>query len=389
MFPFGQPELDEMTKVVRSGQLFRYYKGSQCARFERRYSRYLDVHHAHMTSSGSVAIQAALGALGVGPGDEVLVPCHTYMATATSVLAVGAIPVLVDVDQTLTLDPEAMAAAVGRRTRAVIPVHMWGMVCNMDAIMHIARKHKLLVVEDACQCVGGAYEGRKVGSFGHAAAFSFNYFKNMTCGEGGAVVTNDPLISQRARCMIDCCGFFWNGGKEDQKPFAAAGARASEFEGAMLNAQLNRLPGMIRTLRAMKKKILRDTAKTGLVAVPSNSPNWECGTNVGYQLPTIAQAEQFAKAVEGGVFLKTGRHTYINWDPILQKRGAHHPALDPFRMPQNRGCRMDYRPDSFPRSLDILARTVKIGLHPERTAAQIEQLIGKIRSAAGRILAAR
>ena len=191
MFRAGQPEIDAIAKVIRSGRLFRYNDQSECVRFEQRYARYLGVKHATMTASGTTALTAALGGLGIGPGDEVLVPACTYMATAVAVLAVGAIPVIVDVDESITIDPAAMEAAIGPRTRAVMPVHMWGLPCDMGALMRIARRRKLLVIEDACQGVGGGYEGRKRGAIGHAGAVSCNYFKNMTCGEGGPVVTND------------------------------------------------------------------------------------------------------------------------------------------------------------------------------------------------------
>ena len=171
-----------------------------------------------MTSSGSTALTAALAGFGLGPGDEVIVPAHTYMATALAVLAVGAIPVIVDVDEAVMLDPLALENAVGPLTRAVIPVHMWGGVCDMDAIMRVADKHHLLVIEDSCQCAGGGYRGRMVGSIGQAGAFSFNFFKNITCGEGGAVVLRDAQAAKRAGCMIDCCAFYWTGRQEDFVP---------------------------------------------------------------------------------------------------------------------------------------------------------------------------
>jgi dTDP-4-amino-4,6-dideoxygalactose transaminase len=151
MLRFGNKEIQAVAAVARSGRLFRYQKGGQCGRFERRFSRYIGVPFVRMTSSGTVAIQAALAALGIGPGDEVIVPAHTYMATALAVLGVGAIPVIVDVDESITMDPSALDDAAGPRTRAVIPVHMWGLVCDMDAIMRVARRRKLLVVEDCAQ----------------------------------------------------------------------------------------------------------------------------------------------------------------------------------------------------------------------------------------------
>src|SRR6185503_1645984 len=193
MYRIGKPEIDAIAKVIESQKLFRYGKGSQCDLFEERYCKYLGVSGAYMTASGTAALTAALTAVHIGPGDEVIVPAHTYMATAVSVLAVGAIPVIVDIDASITLDPDAFEDAIGPQTRGVIPVHMWGQMCDMDAIMRISRKRKLAVVEDACQAVGGGYEGKKAGSIGNAGAFSFNYFKNMSCGEGGCVVSNDEV----------------------------------------------------------------------------------------------------------------------------------------------------------------------------------------------------
>jgi len=387
MYRVGQEEVDAIAKVLLSGKLFRYHAGGECTRFEQRYAKFLGVKHVFMTSSGTTALTAALAGLGIGPGDEVLVPACTYMATPVSVLAAGAIPVVVDIDETIAIDPEAIENAVGPRTRAVIPVHMWGLVCDMNAIMRIARKHKLLVIEDACQAVGGGYEGRMAGSIGHAGAFSFNYYKNMTCGEGGAVVTSDDMAAQRAQCMIDCCSFYWKGRKEDVVPFISNGARASEIEGAMLNAQLDRIPGMIRSMRQQKKRILRETAGTGLVQVRSNSLDYECGSHVMYRLPAEAQAVQFAATAGGTVTGKTGRHVYTEWDPIFAHEGAHHPALNPFRLPQNRRCRKTYTKGMCARSLDILNRTVMIGNRPDRSREQVTALIEKVKSVAARLAA--
>jgi dTDP-4-amino-4,6-dideoxygalactose transaminase len=259
----------------------------------------------------------------------------------------------------------------------------------MRAIMRIARKRGVLVVEDACQAVGGGYEGRKLGTIGHAGAFSFNYYKNMTCGEGGAVVTNSAAAARRAFCMIDCCRFYWTGRKNDLVPFTSNGARASEIEGAMMNAQLDRIDPILRTLRRQKQRILRETAATGLKPIRANSPDDECGTHVMYTLPTVEQAERFTAAVGGTIAGKTGRHVYTEWDPILTHQGAHHPALNPFRLAENKRCRMHYTKTMCARSLDILNRTVMIGTRLERRRSEVTALIRKIRSAAEEVLCAQ
>lgn len=390
MYRIGQPEIDAVAKVIKSGKLFRYNDKSMCAKFETRWAKYLDVKHAHMTSSGTAALTAAMIGLGIGPGDEVIVPACTYMASAVAVLAAGAIPVIVDVDESATLDPDALANAIGPRTKAVIPVHIFGLSCDMDPIMKVARKHKLLVIEDACQSVGGGYHGRKHGSIGHVGAYSFNYFKNMSCGEGGAFVTNDPKVYARAQCAVDCCRFYWNGSEGEAVNFTASGSRASEIEGAIMNVQLDRLRSMLVAMRRNKKRILKETkdlVSLGLVPIINHSPADETASATTWQLPDAESALEFQKLTGASILGKTGRHIYSNWDPVLQGRGGPHPALDPFKMPQNRHCRKKYNKDMCPISLAILNRTVAVANHPDHTEAKLGEMIAKVRAAATQVLA--
>jgi dTDP-4-amino-4,6-dideoxygalactose transaminase len=385
LYIVGQEEIDAIAAVIRSGALFRYGIGSECDRFEQRYADYLGTGHVALTASGTYALTSAVVALGIGPGDEVLVPAHTYMATAMAVLAAGAIPVIVDVDESITIDPDAVEDAIGPRTRAVIPVHMWGAACAMDRIMAIAARHDLLVLEDTCQGIGGAYEGRKLGTIGHAGAFSFNYYKNMTAGEGGAVCTADPRVAERVKCAIDPCHFYWQGRSGEQKPFAGNGARASEIMGAMLNVQLDRLPGMIEAMRAEKKQILAGTAHLGNLGLrpsPMNSPDHDCAAQVMYLLPSEDAAARFAAVFPSVIAGKTGRHTYTEWDQILIGEGAAHAAMNPYNMAENRDCRRSYSRDMCERSLDILNRTIMVPTHPLHGADEIADTIHNIGVAA-------
>lgn len=383
MLKVGREESDAIARIIETGAVFRYREGGACETFEKRYADFLGTRHVSLCSSGTTALTAALAGVGIGPGDEVIVPAHTYMATAIAVLAVGAIPVIVDVDESIMIDPDAIENAIGPRTRAVIPVHMWGLLCDMDRIEEICRKHKLLLVEDACQCVGGTYHGRAAGAMGNAGGFSFNYFKNMTCGEGGAVVTADDKVARRARCMIDPCSFYWEGRDEDARPFANPGARVSEIQGAMMLAQLDRLPGLLTELRQTKARVMEAIADVdGLTPAPNHSPEGECAIRIMLQLSDAETTDRFAEAVGGGVLARTGRHNYTEWDPILNKQGAHHPDLNPYNLPQNKGCRMDYSKDMCAKSLDILARTVFIGLKPDQSDEQIDTLIQAIKDAA-------
>lgn len=385
MYIVGQEEIDAIAKVIASGALFRYGVGSECDRFEARYAKYLGKKHFALAASGSNALAAAMIGVGLGPGDEVLIPAHTYMATATSVLAVGAIPVIVDIDESLTIDPAAVEAAIGPRTRAVVPVHMWGTACAMDEILAIAARHKLIVVEDACQGVGGGYEGRKFGGLGQVGAFSFNYYKNMSCGEGGGVVTDDDAVAERARCAIDPCHFYWQGRNDAVQPFAANGARASELMGAMLNVQLDRIDDMVATMRRERDRILADTAalgNLGLRPAPLNSPRYDCATQVFYTLPSAEAAQRFVKIFPSVIAGRTGRHNYTEWDQVLMGAGAAHPAMNPYRMKENEGCRRTYSKEMCAGSLAILDRTVMVATHPRHTEQEIADTIHNIGVAA-------
>ena len=385
MYVVGEEEIAAIAKVIRSGALFRYGVGGECDRFETRYAQHLGVKHFALAASGSNALAAAMMAVGLGPGDEVIIPAHTYMATATSVLSVGAIPLIVDIDESLTIDPDAVEAAVGPRTKAVVPVHMWGAACDMDAIMPLARRLNLIVIEDACQGVGGGYEGRRLGAIGDIGCFSFNYYKNMTSGEGGGVAVNDDAWAERARCAIDPCHFYWQGRRDAERPFSANGARASELMGAMLNVQLDRLDGMIGAMRRERRMILDGIAplnNLGLKSAPMNSPEHDCAAQVMLSFPSPESAQRFATIFPSVIAGRTGRHNYTEWDQVLMGCGAAHPAMNPFEFSANAECRKIYSKTMCSRSLDILNRTVMVATHPLHSDHDIEDTIHNIRAAA-------
>ena len=388
MYIVGEEEIDALARVIRSGALFRYHEDSECERFEKSYAEYLGVQYFSLAVSGTFGLYAGLVGMGIGPGDEVIVPAHTYVATATAVLGTGAIPIIVDVDESLTLAPDALRDAIGPRTRALIPVHMWGQASDMDAIMRIASERNLLVLEDACQAAGGSYGERRLGSIGHAGAFSFNYFKNITAGEAGGLATNDTRIAERARAAIDPCNFYWQGHSDGVQPFAGIGARASELMGAMLNVQLGRLDGMLDAMRSEKQRILAAIARLGNTGIRPAKRNSEtdCGTRVILQFPTAEAADAFAALVPSLVAGKTGRHNFPEWDHVLGYQGAHHAALNPYTLPANAGCRLTYPDDLCRPSLDIVNRTVLVALHPLHTEADTDALVADITAAAEKVL---
>lgn len=388
MYRIGEAEVKRIQQLFDSGKIFRYGQGGECDRFEKNWSRYVGADYCRMSRSGTSALYTALVGLGVGPGDQVIVPAYTYMATALAVLAAGAIPVIADVDKSLTLCPKDVERRITRRTRAIIPVHMAGLPCNMKKIMKIARKYNVLVLEDACQAVGGGYEGKMLGSLGHAGAFSFNFFKNMTCGEGGAFVTHSEAVYQRGSVAVDCCSFYWNPEEDrEELQFAGNNFRASEVEGAILNVQLRRIRGMLGKMRGQKQELLQIGLDAGLKSIKNNSLDYECGTHLGFMFKKEKKARAFRdKLGAGGVGsflpLDTGRHVYTRWEPILRYQGAHHPALDPFKLPANRKALVKYSLDMCQDSLDILARAVLVPMHPNNTKARVRKIGEAIKGAA-------
>ena len=206
---FGDAERKEVNDVLESGVLMRYgFDGARnghwkAKELEQELQKNLGVKHAQLTSSGTTALNVALAVLGVGSGDEVIMPTFTFVASFESILAAGATPILVDIDDTLTLCPKAVEAAITNKTKVIMPVHMCGSMADLDALKAICDKHNLILLEDACQAIGGSYKGQKLGTIGDAGCFSFDYVKTITCGEGGAMVTNDSNLAINADHYTD------------------------------------------------------------------------------------------------------------------------------------------------------------------------------------------
>ena len=369
MYRIGKEEAEAAARVIESGDLFRVgSKHAEAAGFEKSFAERLGVRHALLLSGGTGALAAALVAIGIGPGDEVIVPSYTFIATPIAVLMTGAVPVIAEVDETLTLDPADVRRKLSAHTRALLPVHIQGFPCDMDALGAIARERGLLTVEDACQATGGAYRGKPLGSFGDAAAFSFNAYKIITAGEGGAFVTDNDEYYRRALLYHDCGAAFWSrDAVAGTIPFAGANLRASEITGAIMRVQLSRLDGILADLRRVKRAISEalcaDPRFAGVQLIPSHDAAGDCGTTLGLRLPDAAQAEKLSRAVGGTRPFDTERHVYTHWDAILHKQGAGTAFQNPYLLPQNQGLQTDYAPDMCPRSLDYLARSVYLPLH--------------------------
>jgi dTDP-4-amino-4,6-dideoxygalactose transaminase len=395
MYRHGEEEIAAVARVLRSGQWFRFGEPKnghmqEAATFERDWARTLGVPHALFTTSGTAALMSCYAALGMGPGDEVIIPGYTFIATAFAPLAMGVIPVIVDVDDSMMIDPAAVERAITKRTRAICPVHMNGFACDMDRILKIAAKHKLHVIEDACQCVGGYWnDGRRLGSLGIVGAFSFNYYKVLSCGDGGAMVAREKVNFDRARFFSDGGSIFRDDADQlEAEPFCGINLRGNEILAAIMRVQLSRLDGILKDLRRNRQIILERIAEApGLQPIPLNGgSSTGTGATLGLKFENEEQARGFCSRLNatkcgaaGSLPIDSGRHVYSNWTPILDKAGASHPGRDAFKL---NPTAPDYRADSLPLTLERLRRTVFIGISPEWSEAVSGRIAEAIRASA-------
>ena len=376
MYRIGDEEVRAVERVIKSRQLFRFNEGTkEVANFEKELSEKIGTEFCLTLTGGTGALISALVGIGAGPGDEVIIPAYTFMATALAVVAVGAIPVITEINDSLTIDPDDVEKKISKYTKAIIPVHMLGLPSDMSKIMEVAKKYNIKVTEDCCQADGGSYKGKRLGSIGDVGAFSFNYFKIMTAGEGGALVTDDEIFYERALIYHDGgTAFRPHAGGLKTPIFAGAQLRSNEISGAILREQLKKLDNILSDLRKVKKSFMSSIeGQKNIKFIRSNDIEGDCGSNVGFLLESEAAARKFAasKGINAGVLIDSKKHVYFDWDPIMNKRGSHHPVLDPFKLLQNKDLNMNYSKDMCPNTLDILSRTVIVGMNPDWTEADI------------------
>ncbi len=375
MYRIGQEEKDAVARVIDSKELFKVNNGplQETANFEKELREKFDVNRALLMTSGKAALTSALIGMGVGPGDEVIVPAYTYMATAVAVLATGAIPVVAEIDETLLLDPKDVEKKITKNTKVIIPVHMMGYPADMAGIMEVAKKHNLKVLEDACQADGGSFKGKRLGTIGDAGALSFNFFKIISAGEGGALLTNNDEIFEKALIFHDSSAVAYFGDQMSgfsTEPFCGHEFRTNEITAAIMREQLKKLDGILADLRKTKKSLAEKLAGH-FTFIPSNDPEGDCGTHLTLVFESTEEAKAFVeKAYDVAIPGFMGKHIYSGWGPILNKRGAAHPRMNPYNMPENANA-PEITADCCPKSTDLLTRTVHIFLNPDWTEEEI------------------
>ena len=385
MFPggmeVGKEELEALARVIESKNLFRYYgvgEGpDEVLSFEREFAEHMGSKHALCVNAGSSALICALIGAGVGEGDEVIVPAYTWNATPNAVLATRALPVLAEVDESLTLDPADVERRITPRTRAILPVHMRGAPAAMEELGAIAKEHDLVLIEDVCQAAGATYRGRRLGTFGDAGAFSLQFNKIITTGEGGVLITDRYDLLDVALDVHDCANSVRRG--VGLPKFAGYNFRASELTGAMARVQLGRLDGLLELMRANHARLSAEI--NGLPGLTLRRANCDEG-DAGIALIAFGEdATRAADAVDAlnaeGVLATQiyspavpDLHVYPFWAPVLaalETAGADAPDC--------------------PRTLDLLERTIHVDVSPLCEEQDLDEIAFAFEKVAKQVLA--
>lgn len=364
----GKEEEEELLSLIRARYLFRYGDPKDPAfkhrvkTLEEEVAGKFGVKYALALSSGTSALITALSAAGIGPGDEVIVPGYTFIASMSSVITCNAVPVLAEVDSSLTLDPQDVEARITPYTRAILPVHMIGNPCDLDRLGQIARKHKLLLIEDTAQAFGGSYRGRRLGTIGQIGTYSFNIFKTINAGDGGMVVTDDEELYQKAFGYHDQGHLPLRMGVEvGQRSVIGQNYRMNELSAAVLLAQFRKLDRLIERLTALKTRFKKQLQGVkGLEFRRLNDPEGECHTILTVFLPDKKSADEVAGRLGTTTVAHSGWHVYNNMENILGMKTIN-PRNNPLKHPFYKG-KAEYRKGMLPKTDALLERAINISV---------------------------
>lgn len=384
---YDEQERTAVNEALESRSLFRWYgpgKPGKVSAFEQELARYTGAKFALAVTSGTAALHIALTALGTGPGDEVILPAWGWYSCYNAILMTGALPVFAETDESLMIDPEDLESKITPRTKAVMVLHLAGCPADMDRILAVARKHRIRVLEDAAQSVGATFKGRRVASIGDIGIFSFQISKTITAGEGGAVLTSDPLLFERAVRFQDL-GMLRPGhqellGKPAMEGFVGVNYRMNEMTGAVMGAQLRKLDTILERLRRNARVVrdrIRDLPKLQHRRIPD--PEGEIGLAVHLLLPDKALRDRFLQAMraEKAAASAPGGSLHLPSAPYIQQKIAAHPAWPTFQTPQGKAMR--YGPECCPRTIAIFDRVAVVPIGVRDSAADLDHLTSAIR----------
>lgn len=382
---YDDREKQELLEVLESRQPFRWWhENSKVLQFEKAYAAHLGVKYALGVTSGTTALVTAMAALEIGPGDEVILPAWTWYADYDAIVLAGGLPVFAEVDESFNIDPNDIEAKITPKTKAIIVCHLQGTPADLDPILQIAKKHGVRVLEDFAQCVGGKYKGRYLGSLGDIGINSFQLSKTITSGEGGAVVTNDVTLFERALRFHDV-GSLRSPYSEQLKGgalagFASCNFRMNEFTGAVLKAQLEKLELICSKLR-QNARIVRE----GIADLPGikfrKSPDidGDIGYAVYLDLQNREKRDRFLRALRAEGISAVGPvgSVILPIDRRVEQKATVHPDWPTFR--SERGSKIAYGAECCPRTIDIINRFGGVIIDPNFTEDDLRDIIKAIR----------
>ncbi|MBM4429438.1 MAG: DegT/DnrJ/EryC1/StrS family aminotransferase [Chloroflexi bacterium] len=386
----GEEEKTAVLEVIEARSPFRYYGPKplgKTAQFEQALARHVGTAYALGVSSGTAALRVALGALGIGPGDEVIVPAVTFLASPGAVVTSRAIPVFADVDASLNLDPADVERRITSRTKAIMPVCIQGAPYAIDDILAVAKAHDLLVIEDCAQGLGASYQGKSLGSWGNIGCFSLQLNKVITTGDGGAIVTSDSLLYERA---LRCHNQGGIRGRETfpitptVEDFLAENYRMSELHGAVALAQLGKLPGILAAMQSNKRRIKESiTLRPGMSFRRIPDEVGDVGAAIFFYVPDRNLAQRVVAALQAENIdadqLYGGQVAYLGWPQVRHQRTITSEGC-PFTCPYY-GRKVVYEPGLCPWAEDLFGRAIRLSISPLFTAddcAAIAEGVNKV-----------
>ncbi|MFB3828399.1 MAG: DegT/DnrJ/EryC1/StrS family aminotransferase [Bryobacteraceae bacterium] len=386
---YDDKERAELNEVLETGRPFRWYgpgkePPKKVATFEKEFAAHMGVKYALAVTSGTAALQTAMAALGIGPGDEVILPAWTWHSCFNAVVLAGALPICAEVDETFNLDPDDIESRITPQTKLIMAVHLQGNPADLDRILPIARKRNIKVMEDCAQSVGASYKGRKLGSYGDISIYSLQLNKTITAGEGGAVVTSDPLLYERAVRFHDLGGLRPLHEAALGKPradwYIGCNFRMNEFSGGVLLAQLRKLDTIVNATRTNARRVydgIRDLPGIKFRKLPD--PAGEIGSAIFIGFDSKQKCEKFKSLMraENVPVNNPGGSVILPTLPHIIKKVTASPNWPSFT--SERGRAIQYGPKTCPRTIDILGRFAGPSLDPKYTRQDCDDIVAAIR----------
>ncbi len=388
---YDAAEKAQVDEVVDTGVPFRFtgrrgVAPVKVSTFEKEFAGKIGTKYALAVSSGTAALECAMAALQVGPGDEVIMPAWTWHSDCTAVVRAGALPVFAEIDESLNLDAADIEARITPQTKAIIAVHLQGNPANLDPILAVARKHRLRVIEDCSQAVGASYKGRRLGSMGDIGTYSHQESKTITSGEGGTLVTSDPELFERAVRFHDVGNIFAPHkemlGETRLSPFVGTNFRMSEFTGGVMLAQLRKLDMIITAARANAARVYEKLGEIpGLRFRLRPDPAGDLGSPVFIRFDSKSQRDRFMELMkaENVPANGPGGSVILPVQPYIENKITLHPAWPTWTSARGKAIR--YGAASCPRTIDILSRFAGVPVGPKYTRQDTEDIVAAVKKA--------